>query len=857
MDVLNLAASITINTDEYERSLDNAGEKTSSFGDKLKSGLVTAAKIGAAGLAAATTAVGALSKQALEGYASFEQLSGGVETLFKESSGIVMEYANNAYKTAGLSANQYMETVTSFSASLLQSLDGDTQKAAETADMAITDMADNANKMGTSIDSIQNAYQGFAKQNFTMLDNLKLGYGGTKEEMQRLLKDAEKLSGQKFDISSYADITNAIHIVQTEMGITGTTAKEAATTIEGSVASAKSAWENLVAGLGNENADLDTLIGNFVDSVGTAGENIIPRVEQILVGIGSAIQKLAPIIGEQLPPLIQSVLPSMLSAGGELLSGLANGILVSAPSLIETGLPMISSLVSGLANALPEIANSAVDIITTLADGISEQLPALVPVAVDAVLQLATTLTDPDSLGNMIDSAIQLIMSLADGLINALPKLIEKAPIIIQNLVTAIVNNAPKMLQAGIDLIIKLGAGLIQAIPQLIKNIPQIVTAIVQGFLDLRSKVIDIGKNVVSGVWEGIKSMGTWIKDKVTGFFSGIVDGVKDFLGIHSPSTLFREEIGQYIGLGVAAGIEDTEDDATKAAEHMAKNVYDASKKWADRQSKYMHLSYEDQAELWDTIQSQFVEGSEQYLDAEERAFDLREKAAKEHQDEMDKAAKEEQAQQEKAEKAMEEHLKKLQDQIDTYNKNLEDRAKQIQGFYGLFDEAPQSKKVSGERLLKNLEGQVNNTERFFDNINQLAERGVSNALVEEIKGKGPSIMNELDALLSLSDEKLAKYSDTYQKKIEQSKKYALEELGEPPTSIETGQVSFAESAAGVSSAAIANGISSAVAADGATIPLTINLLTGDGYKFASWMLPDLIKAADAAGTPIASTQYA
>lgn len=563
MDVFNLAASITLDTDDYEKSLNDAGEKTSSFGDKLKSGLATAAKVGAAGLAAATTAVGTLSKQALDGYASFEQFSGGVETLFKDSADVVMEYANNAYKTAGLSANQYMETVTSFSASLLQSLDGDTQKAAETADMAITDMADNANKMGTSIDSIQNAYQGFAKQNFTMLDNLKLGYGGTKEEMQRLLKDAEKLSGQKFDISSYADITNAIHIVQTEMGITGTTAAEASTTIEGSVASAKSAWENLVAGLGNENANLDQLITNFVDSVMTAGKNIIPRVEQILVSIGSTIKKLAPIIGEQLPPLIQSVLPSMLSAGGELLNGLVNGILSAAPGLIETGIPMITSLVSGLTSALPNIVSSAVEIMTTLVNSISEQLPTLIPVAVDAVLQLAETLTNPDNLGNMIDSAIQLIMSLADGLINAIPGLIEKAPIIIQNLVTAIVNNVPKLIQAGIDLIVKLGAGMIQAIPQLIKNIPQIITAIVKGFFDLRSKVVDIGKNIVSGVWEGIKGMAGWIKDKVVGFFSGIVDDAKDFLGIHSPSKVFAG-IGENMALGIGEGWNDQFNDIKK-----------------------------------------------------------------------------------------------------------------------------------------------------------------------------------------------------------------------------------------------------------------------------------------------------
>ena len=204
---------------------DQASDKISSLSSKLGSGLATAAKVGAAAVAAAGTAIVAIGKQAVEQYAEYEQLVGGVETLFKQSSDVVQQYAANAYKTAGMSANEYMETVTSFSASLLQSLGGDTEAASKYADMAITDMSDNANKMGTSMESIQNAYQGFAKQNYTMLDNLKLGYGGTKEEMQRLLDDAEKLSGVEYDISSYADIVDAIHVVQTEMGITGTTAK--------------------------------------------------------------------------------------------------------------------------------------------------------------------------------------------------------------------------------------------------------------------------------------------------------------------------------------------------------------------------------------------------------------------------------------------------------------------------------------------------------------------------------------------------------------------------------------------------------------------------------------------------------
>lgn len=293
MNLFDLYARIFIDTSEYEKGLSDAGEKTSSFSDKLKTGLATAAKVGAAAITAASAAVAALTKSSLEQYGEYEQLVGGVETLFKKASDTVLNYAQNAYKTAGLSANQYMSTVTSFSASLLQSLGNDTSAAAAMADLAITDMADNANKMGTSIEMIQNAYQGFAKQNFTMLDNLKLGYGGTKTEMERLLADAEELKAANgemvsYSIDSFADMVEAIHVVQTEMGITGTTAAEASSTIEGSISSMKSAWNNLSTGMADETADMETLVKNFVDSVDTAGKNIVPRVEQIVRGIGTA-----------------------------------------------------------------------------------------------------------------------------------------------------------------------------------------------------------------------------------------------------------------------------------------------------------------------------------------------------------------------------------------------------------------------------------------------------------------------------------------------------------------------------------------------------------------------------------------
>lgn len=293
MNLFDLYARIVLDTSDYEKGLSDAGEKTSSFSDNLKTGLATAVKVGVAAITAASTAVTFLTKNSLEQYSEYEQLVGGVETLFKTASNTVLNYAQNAYKTAGLSANQYMSTVTSFSASLLQSLGNDTAAAAAMADLAITDMADNANKMGTSIESIQTAYQGFAKQNYTMLDNLKLGYGGTKTEMERLLADAEELKAANgemvsYSIDSFADMVEAIHVVQTEMGITGTTAAEASSTIEGAISSMKAAWENLSTGMADETANMENLAKNFVDSVGTAANNIIPRVGQIVTGIGTA-----------------------------------------------------------------------------------------------------------------------------------------------------------------------------------------------------------------------------------------------------------------------------------------------------------------------------------------------------------------------------------------------------------------------------------------------------------------------------------------------------------------------------------------------------------------------------------------
>lgn len=374
MNVFELAAKLTLDTSEYEKGLQESESKGSSFGEKLKGGLATAGKVAAAGLAAAGAAALALGKASLEGYAEYEQLVGGVETLFKDSAGIVQEYAANAYQTAGLSANEYMETVTSFSASLLQSLGGDTEKAAHYADKAITDMSDNANKMGSSMESIQTAYQGFAKQNYTMLDNLKLGYGGTKTEMERLILDAEKLDSSfkatrdtNGDLAmSYSDIVDAIHIVQTDMGITGTTAAEASKTISGSVNAMKSAWSNLVVGIADENANLDQLIDNFINSVVTAGENLAPRIEQIMQGLITLIQT----AGESLVPLLVEMivknLPQLVQAGVQLIVTFAGALVQALPQLIAAIPQIIQGIVSGLRSGWPQIQSAGREIINQL-----------------------------------------------------------------------------------------------------------------------------------------------------------------------------------------------------------------------------------------------------------------------------------------------------------------------------------------------------------------------------------------------------------------------------------------------------------------------------------------------------------
>lgn len=565
MDVFDLVAKIRLDASEYEAGVGKAKGGMSSLAAGVKNGLATVAKVGAAAVSAGVAGVTALTKMGVDGYAQYEQLVGGVETLFKDSGSAVMKYAENAYKTAGLSANAYMETVTSFSASLIQSLDGDTAKAAKVADTAITDMSDNANKMGTSMEMIQNAYNGFAKQNYTMLDNLKLGYGGTKTEMERLLADAQKISGVKYDISSYSDVVEAIHVMQQSMEISGysvdelsaklqnasltqeevsrvaesmgisyeeafqkmkdgsltakdanvllgTTAKEAATTIQGSLSMMKGAWENLVVGIADENANMESLTGNFVESVKTAADNLLPRIGQTLAGIGQLVAGLAPVISSALPTMIESVLPSLLNAAVVLVTsvfGALPGLISSMlPVVIQAALDILSAFLGVINGNFGTLLQIGIDALLQIITGITSCLPQIIETAMVVIMSLVSTLTNPSNLQQMLNAAMTLIESIVTGLIANLPKLVEAAILLVQNLVDFVTQpgNLAKLLNMCLRMITTIVNGLVSAIPQLVGAAIQLVVSLVQYLLDPSNiaLLINMSLQIVQAIAKGL-----------------------------------------------------------------------------------------------------------------------------------------------------------------------------------------------------------------------------------------------------------------------------------------------------------------------------------------------------------------
>ena len=627
--------------DDLGREVKDAGDKAQEAGNggftvfkgmlaDLASNAIQAALSGLRELGSAVIGVG---RDAIASYADYEQLVGGIETLFgasgqtleqyaasvgstvdevrgeynqlTQAQATVMTNAERAYRTVGMSANEYMENVTSFSAALTSSLGGDTVQAAISADQALRDISDNANKMGSDIDSITQAYQGFARGQYTLLDNLKLGYGGTQAEMERLLADATAISGVEYNIDNLSDVYEAIHVVQTEMGITGTTAREAASTISGSTQMVSAAWQNLLTGIADDNADFEGLVNNLIDSIMTAADNLLPRIQTTIEGLGqlasALLERLVPQLINMIPPLLQSGLPILLNA--------VNSVLTSILSVLPQVIPIISGLIpqicSSLLSLMPQVVSAGISLILSLISGISEAIPQLLEMLPSIIEETVTTLIN--QLPLIISTGIELLNSLIEGITLAIPQLVEMLPRLTETFINVLTSNLPSIISMGITLLVNLINGIISALPQLIsmtpriisttvnvlrQNMPQIIasgklilTSLINGITSLMSNLrsaageifntvknklaelpsalVNIGKDLVRGLWNGINDMTSWVISKIQGFGESVLSGIRDFFGINSPSKLFEDQVGKYLAQGIGVGFTDEMRDVT------------------------------------------------------------------------------------------------------------------------------------------------------------------------------------------------------------------------------------------------------------------------------------------------------
>lgn len=899
--------------DKVDKSVTKLGNDSEKSGGKLEKfgniastalkGSVAVIKGVGAGIGVASTAVGVLVKKSVDAYSSYEQLVGGVNTLFgagdksleeyaksvgkttdevkdkydslMSAQSTVMENAAKAYTTAGLSANAYMEQITGFSASLVQSLGGDTEKAAEVGNRAIIDMSDNANKMGTNMEMIQNAYQGFAKQNYTMLDNLKLGYGGTKEEMKRLISDASEMTDiqEKLNVSvedgslDFGNIINAISVMQASLGIAGTTSKEAASTIEGSTNAMKASWDNLLVGIADDQADFDELVNQFVTSVDTWSKNIMPRIEIALQGASNLIASLLPMIAGKIPELLNDVAPQLIQAGTDIITELASGFIQGLPDIIQTIKDLLPQILEAFYDILPQIKELFQTILPQILDLLLEWLPQITefdakliqtlaqgiidasPEVINAVVTLLNQLTEyinSDGLTQLIDIVMQLINQLTATLIEqapvlleaatnllmaiveALPEVIQKLLLALPSLIEAIVSffgsNSVKVYKISLQVLLELVKAIPKVIAALVVSLPEIIEAIIEGLLsipetlwteilepgiekfidfakeakekakeaaknffnhlidgikelpskirekvteivdklndfrknfpqkakdaakeffnnlwnglkELPSKIWDIGKNIVEGIWNGINDKFDWLTGKIKEFTNGVKDKLKSFFGIHSPSTVMRDEVGKYLALGIAEGIKDSTKEVTTQVTKLGESVL-ASLKKVMKEKDFKSQGAKLVKELTTGINSQINKFKEKINDVTD-VYDS----------------------------ALQEIYKKQ-----------ESMASNLMSWGSLY-----SYDENNKLQLENLNKQVKNIKKYENNLEELKDL-VSEDLMSEIVSMGAEEgFAYTEKLLSLSDEQLDAYDRAYSKKKKISediaKKYYKDEV--------------------------------------------------------------------------------
>ena len=611
MNLMELFIKITADTSEVDKSIGDTKKKALSFGDVLKANIAGQAIV--AGVKAVAGAVKNIGGAAIQSYAEYEQLVGGAKLMFGDAYDFVAEKAKNAYSTVQMSQNDYLQQVNGFATGLKTALGGNEQAAAELADKIISAEADVVAATGNSQEAVQNAFNGIMKSNYTMLDNLQIGITPTKEGFQEVIDkvnewNAANGKATNYVIDNLADAQSALVDYIEMQGLQGYAANEAADTIQGSLASMKSAWQNLLTGVADDNANFEEIVNNFVDSLVGVGENIIPRVKVTIQGvtnlISQASQSIVPLV---LQTLIETA-PSLISAGMDLVVALIDGISSNASIIGECIMDIISVILEKLAKSIPELLVAGVNIVLGLVQGLIEGIPAIIAALPTIITELVNGLLG--AIPQIIQAGITLLTALVGALPEIIQAIVNAIPLIIDGIINAIVQSIPLIIQAGIDLLLALIAALpeiitaiVDAIPQIIsgitdalignidkiidagvqlfvalienlptiiveivKAVPDIIAGIVKAFGDLAWKIVEIGGDLIKGIWQGIKDAGAWLWEKITGFFDGIVGGIKDFLGIHSPSRVFAD-MGKNMALGIGEGWDNQYDSIKKDIE--------------------------------------------------------------------------------------------------------------------------------------------------------------------------------------------------------------------------------------------------------------------------------------------------
>jgi phage-related protein len=772
---------------ESGESAEKSESKFSNLGSVLKGvGVAMGAVVVAAGAAAIK-----MGAEVVQQFAELEQNLGGSEAVFGEYAASIQKTGEEAYKNLGVSQSDYLATANKMGA-LFQGSGIEQQKSLELTTKSMQRAADMASVMGIDMQVALDSVAGAAKGNFTMMDNLGVSMNATSIQAYAVANGLDFVWA-KASQAEKAEAAMQMFFESTEQ-YAGNFANEATQTVSGSIGLMQAALGSFTAGLGNADADMTNLTENLVDAFQAVVANVTPILENIVTALPESIGAILQAVSD--------LLPMLLETATQLFEQVLQTIFTLLPELIPAVVQAVMTIVNAIIENLPLLIDGAIQLITALVDGIRESLPQLIPAAIEAITTIVEGLID--NLPLLLDAALQLIIGLTEGLLQAIPTIIEKLPEIITAIYEFLISSIPEIIDAGVTLLIALVDnlpaiidGVVEAIPKIVmglanafsenidkiidagvtllvalvqnlpkitievlKAIPKIVTSIFNEIISNKDKIADAGLDLIKGLWQGISDAGAWLREKISGFFGGVVDNIKNFFGIHSPSTLFRDEIGANLALGVAAGIQAKSEKAVKAAQKMSKDTFNAASNWIEQYRLKEEYSAKEELAMWEYLTESYAENTDERIKIDKSIAKIKEDIRKEE-------AKREEEQLKEEKRKSEERLKiigKMEDAEKKYQNAIASRASSIAGSFGIFDELKEKEKVSGADLAKNLQGQLDEIQNWTADLATLTDKGINEGLLAQLQSMGPKASAEIAALSKMTEDELTEYSETWQK---------------------------------------------------------------------------------------------